>query len=528
MPFVLLAARGLGLGFGRGLGRGLVLGLGRSLVLSLSLGLVFAGCAGEHPADPAPDARPSAGQVAPQDTTPPGFYPEIATIIYENCTPCHRKGGAGPFPLAEYKDVRKRPRMIKKVTSGRIMPPWPADPEYRHFLYEKRLSERQIARIALWVDAGAPIGDTTQKVWPGWFPEGSQLGEPDLVLRFPPQKIPGNARDRFLLMKVPYRLPADTFVRAIEFIPGNRQLVHHMNANLIGYEAGAKSDVFGGDRAFSTNWSGNAQAVHERFDHLNDDGSWPELTRMVCNYLPGVQHAAYPEGIGGFELPASGSFFINDMHYGPSSEDATDASRFNLFFARETPQRPTQEFMMGTFGEAGGPIQPPLVIPADTVMDFRVEYRLPRAISLLTVNPHMHLLGKSFTAYALPPDGDTIPLVRIPQWNFRWQYFYTFPTMLPLPAGTLIVVEATMDNTRDNPDNAYDPPRTVREPPEGSMRTTDEMLQFIVTYTEFQPGDDTVSLHVPWLGLDKTPVRRTPGDRKNSVNSSSGTSQPLP
>jgi mono/diheme cytochrome c family protein len=461
---------------------------------------------------PSPAGGPSAEGALPAADSVPGFFPEIATLIYENCTPCHRAGGAGPFPLAGYADVAKRTRMIKLVTGQRIMPPWPADPDYRHFLYEKRLSDAQIARIAAWVDAGAPIGDTTRKVWPGWFPEGSQLGEPDLVLRFPPQRIPGHAQDRFLLLKVPYRLPADTFVRAIEFIPGNRRLVHHMNANLIGYEAGAKDDVFGGERVIPTDWSGDARAVHERFDHLNDDGSWPELTRMVCNYLPGVQHAAYPEGIGGFRLPASGSFFINDLHYGPSAEPATDESRFNLFFAREAPRRETKEFMMGTFGEAGGPVEPPLILPPDTVMAFRVSYRIPRAISLLTVNPHMHLLGKSFTAYALPPHGDTIPLVRIPRWNFRWQYFYTFPTLLPLPAGTEIVVEAEMDNTADNPDQAFDPPRLVREPPEGSMRTTDEMLQFIVTYTDYRPGDDTVSLHVPWLGLDKVPVRHTPYD----------------
>jgi mono/diheme cytochrome c family protein len=480
--------------------------------LSASVPLLLAALLLGRCGSPSPAGGPSAEGAPPAADSVPGFFPEIATLIYENCTPCHRAGGAGPFPLAGYADVAKRTRMIKLVTGQRIMPPWPADPDYRHFLYEKRLSDAQIARIAAWVDAGAPIGDTTRKVWPGWFPEGSQLGEPDLVLRFPPQRIPGNAEDRFLLMKVPYRLPADTFVRAIEFIPGNRRLVHHMNANLIGYEAGAKDDVFGGERVIPTDWSGDARAVHERFDHLNDDGSWPELTRMVCNYLPGVQHAAYPEGIGGFRLPASGSFFINDLHYGPSAEPATDESRFNLFFARKAPRRETKEFMMGTFGEAGGPVEPPLILPPDTVMAFRVSYRIPRAISLLTVNPHMHLLGKSFTAYALPPHGDTIPLVRIPRWNFRWQYFYTFPTLLPLPAGTEIVVEAEMDNTADNPDQAFDPPRPVREPPEGSMRTTDEMLQFIVTYTDYRPGDDTVSLHVPWLGLDKVPVRHTPYD----------------
>ena len=35
----------------------------------------------------------------------------------------------------------------------------------------------------------------------------------------------------------------------------------------------------------------------------------------------------------------------------------------------------------------------------------------------------------------LEPNGDTIPLIKIDDWNFRWQYFYTFKKILHLPAG---------------------------------------------------------------------------------------------
>lgn len=41
--------------------------------------------------------------------------------------------------------------------------------------------------------------------------------------------ITGNNRDKFLYVKLPYEIPQDTFIRAIEFIPGNRKAVHHMN-----------------------------------------------------------------------------------------------------------------------------------------------------------------------------------------------------------------------------------------------------------------------------------------------------------
>ena len=65
--------------------------------------------------------------------------------------------------------------------------------------------------------------------------------------------------------------------------------------------------------------------------------------------------------------------------------------------------------------------------------------------------------------------------------------------MLRIPAGSLIEVEAVFDNTLDNPNNPYSPPQTIAER-NGSMRTTDEMLQFILTYVPYQAGDESVSL----------------------------------
>ena len=149
------------------------------------------------------------------------------------------------------------------------------------------------------------------------------------------------------------------------------------------------------------------------------------------------------------------------------------------------------EIQLGTLGISD--IVPRLVIPPDTVMTFRTRAMIREDISLLTVNPHMHLLGKSFKAWAVPPAGDTIPLVYIPDWDFRWQYFYTFERMLRLPAGSVIEVEAVYDNTADNPNNPYSPPQTIAER-NGSMRTTDEMLQFILTYVPYRAGDEQTSL----------------------------------
>ncbi len=44
-----------------------------------------------------------------------------------------------------------------------------------------------------------------------------------------------------------------------------------------------------------------------------------------------------------------------------------------------------------------------------------------------------------------------------------------------------VIVFGTFDNTSDNPENPFDPPRLIRER-NGSMGTTDEMFQFIISY----------------------------------------------
>lgn len=425
---------------------------------------------------------------APGEVT---FTEHIAPIVFKNCSPCHRAEEAGPFPLLTYEDISKRAQMIKFVTGIRFMPPWPADPAYVHFVGERKLTDEEIKLIADWADNGTKLGDASHIPPIPEFPSGSLFGKPDLVVKMPNWfPIEGNNTDHFRVMKIPFEIPADTFVRFIEFVPHNRKLLHHMNGHLITYDFNQKKNIFGGEMAVNTELF-DSRIIHKKLDLLNDDETYPMMTPSVSNYLPGVEPVLYPEGIGGWKLTRKCAFYLNDVHYGPSPVNDSDLSYFNVFYAPAPPKRPLQEFQLGTLGIS--PVEPPLVIPPDVVKTYRTQLTLNKDISILTVNPHMHLLGKSFWAYAIKPGGDTIRLIRINHWDFRWQYFYTYPHMLYLPAGSTIYVEGVFDNTKDNPRNPFSPPRIVRER-NGSMRTTDEMFQFIVTYLPYQPGDEKISL----------------------------------
>jgi len=419
------------------------------------------------------------------------FTEHIAPLIHHHCMPCHRPESAGPFNLITYKDVDKRARMIRAVTRSGYMPPWPADPNYRHFAGEKVLSATEIELINTWVKQGSQHGDPNLTPTPPQYPKGSLIGKPDFVVKMEEAfQIKGNNRDNFLIAKLPFELAQDTFIKAIEFVPDNKKLVHHVNGHVVKYAKGAKQNIYVGKRIVDIEQHEDSEAF-EILDLLNDDGSYPVLKPLVANYLPGVVATMYPEGIGTFRMTRKGAILVHDLHYGPSPVDATDQSHFNIFFAAEAPRRKVQETQLGTHGVSS--IVPPLVIPPDTVMLFTTQFVVNQDISLLTVNPHMHLLGKSFKAYAYTKQQDTIPLVRLPQWDFRWQYFYTFKKMLKIPAGSTIKVEAVYDNTIHNPLNPYNPPQTVSER-NGSMRTTDEMLQFIINYTLYEEGDEEISL----------------------------------
>ncbi len=371
------------------------------------------------------------------------------------------------------------------------MPPWPADRGYSSFVGELYLTDLEKALIKKWVEDGAEEGPADKKPQVPDFPVGSQIGKPDLVIRFPKDyQVKGNNKDHYVIMKIPFEIPEDKYVKLIEYVPGNRKRVHHVNGYMVVYDEGKKKDLHGGSY-FVNNYESDIQTVWKKLDILNDDGTYPLRIPSVTNYLPGVVPAVYPEGVGGFKMKKRGAILLNDIHYGPTSKDEIDNSYFNVFFADKAPERRFGEFQLGTYGVSE--IRPKLMVPPDSVKTFTTQYTVQEDISLVTINPHMHLLGKSFLAYAISPDGTTIPLIRINKWDFRWQYFYTFKKMIKLPKGSTIYVRATFDNTRSNPYNPNNPPKWVGEK-EGSMSTKDEMLQFIVTYLPYKQGDEAINL----------------------------------
>jgi hypothetical protein len=413
------------------------------------------------------------------------FSKHISPIIFKNCAPCHSPGQIGPFNLVNYQDVKRKAKTIKKVISSRYMPPYLADVHYSKLANPQVLSDKQIAMINKWIDGGMEQGDTKPLGYKSEFVSNNK--KPDLVLQVERIAIKGDDKEKFYYVKVPFQLTNEEQICLCEFIPGNRKVVHHMDAFLYNFKPG--SNVFIGPRVAGEELYSDDKSVLKYFMMTNIDGSTPKkIAASIIDFFPGMQQPRYPEGIRKtFPMAKSGVILLSKIHYGGSTVDTFDQSRINIYFCKKKPEREVMSYMVGSPDHK---IIPALFIPANKVKTFMTYQELTMDISLLSVQPHAHWLGRSFIVYAKTKDKKTIPLLKINNWDMRWQRVYKLKNMVRIPAGSTIYFEGTYDNTTNNPVNPFNPPRDIPE----SIRTKDEMLQLWFDFLPYKPGDEKISL----------------------------------
>src|ERR1700754_4245374 len=97
---------------------------------------------------------------APTSAAAPTYWSDMAPLFADRCTQCHREGGIAPFRLDDYAMAKQFAEVIELATAARTMPPWgvTSDGSCGEFADVEALSDAQIARIAAWVQAGAPEG----------------------------------------------------------------------------------------------------------------------------------------------------------------------------------------------------------------------------------------------------------------------------------------------------------------------------------------------------------------------------------
>ncbi len=373
-------------------------------------------------------------ELAPEDIS---YAEHIGPLIADNCVACHRPGGIGPFAFDDYRMVHGFAPMIREVVMTRRMPPWQADPHYGAFEEDNSLSRSEKQMLVDWIQAGArrgegedPLPAAVAQEWPEW-----PLGEPDLIVELPPFDVPATGVIAYQHPRVANPLDEDVWIRAVDFIPGDRAVVHHIIATLTGQEG-----QFG------------------RLGILGDG---------LGGYVPGAQPVVFPENTGVF-LRKNAEFLLQ-MHYTTSGRATTDVTRMGLYFADEPPQHELQSMTL---------LDPRIRIPAgERAHTESVRRTFQRDALIYNLLPHAHFRGRASEFRLITPDGNEEVLLSVPHYDFNWQHTYNLVEPKFVPAGSTIVHSTTWDNSPQNRANP-DPDVEVR----WGLQSWDEMLFGSIRY----------------------------------------------
>ena len=390
--------------------------------------------------------RAEAGRL-PQQIT---FNKHVAPILFANCAACHHGGGAGPFSLIEYQEVKKRARQIVTVTGSRYMPPWLPEPGYGEFADARRLSDEQIRTFRLWVEQGMIEGDKSDLPPAPSFNEAWQIGRPDLIVEMPQAyTLPAGTTDLFRNFVIPLPVTKTRYVKAVEFLPGDKKIFHHANI-LIDRTGGSRRRD---EQDPEVGFGGMDVAIEsESFDPDSHFLFWK----------PGSAPWVEPDGMAWPLTP--GTDLVLNLHMQPSGKPETIKARIGLYFTDRAPSK----FPMLLQLEHDGAIDIP---PGKKDFVITDEFTLPVDVDALAVYPHAHYAGKDLQALAALPDGTKKPLVRIKDWDLNWQAVYRYERPVFLPAGTVISMRFTYDNSAANPRNPNSPPKRIV----AGDKATDEM-----------------------------------------------------
>ena len=351
--------------------------------------------------------------------------------------------------LRTYQDARKWSQAIKEYVALRKMPPWYADPSvHQHYQNDKSLSAAEIQLVRSWVDAGSPEGDPQDAPPAREFPDGWDIGKPDMIVQMPkPYQIPASGAIEYTYIIIPTNFKRDMWVHAAEVRPSSRAVMHH-------------SILF--IRTPGSKWLGE-YPKNQAFvpkprpgtDGRSSDGDRTEegslADEWLATYVPGQRPFVLPADTG--FLVKAGSDFVLQIHYTANGKSTQDLTRIGLVFCKTLPAKRAY-----TSNVAAGDLD----IPAgDPNYQINASATLATPVRLLSAAPHMHLRGKAMHFQAVYPSGKTEVLFNVPHYSFNWQQMYVFETPKLLPAGTRLETTAAWDNSPNNPFNP-DPKVEVR------------------------------------------------------------------
>lgn len=366
--------------------------------------------------------------------TPLTYTGEIGPILERKCVTCHSPGNIAPWAMTNYNIVRTYAPVIKSEVLSRRMPPWHPDPHHGKFLNDRSLTPEEEFKLVEWINAGAPRGEgpdyLEQRIPPppGKWPEF--LGPPDWVVKAPIQTINAQGEEPYRYVFVDSGLPSNVWVKAAIVKPSNLRVTHHILV-----------------------WEGR---------------STQQQAAGLALYVPGDDPRGFPAGTG-VQLNRNVALTFN-LHYTPSGSEEVDEPEMALWFHASRPAKTlyTLPVLAQTLA----------IPPYDPEHKVSAEFRLPLALTVYRLSPHMHYRGLWMRYEAIHPNGTVEVLLNVPKYAFDWQTGYWLQQPKTLPAGTRLRVTGAFDNSPQNVWNP-DPARLV----EWGDQSWEEMFIGYVDYS---------------------------------------------
>ena len=403
------------------------------------------------------------------------FAKDVAPVVFGKCAQCHHPGGSAPFSLLTYREARSHATQIAIVAKTRVMPPWKVDPAGHKFIGLDPLTDSEIAILEKWVADGAREGNPRDLPAAPARTEGWQLGTPDLVVTLPaPFVLPADGPDVSRVFVLPLPVERRRYVRGIEF-RANSPRIHHANIRVDATPASRELD----EREAGPGYDGIIlrSAVYP-------DGHF-------LGWTPGQAAPLLPAGLAWTLEPNSD--LVVQVHLVPGGKPEQIQPSIGFYF---TDDPPTQTPVMMRLSNQRIDIP-----PGDAQYIAADWFVLPVDVEVLALQPHAHYLARDVSGTAVFPDGRSLSLISIPDWDLRWQHVYRYQTPVALPKGTTISMRYRYDNSASNPRNPATPP--VRVP--WGQQSREEMGDFWLQVVTKTPADRELldrTFRAKWMATD--------------------------
>ena len=426
----------------------------------------------------------------------PSFAKTVQPILEGNCASCHNSGkmGAHALTIDTAGDARGVSDGLKTVTQLKHMPPWPASDEGVPLKHEMRLTDAEIAAIAAWADAGAPLDVSADALLK---PEEQAAGpqpRKDIVLERPAYTGSMENTNDYRCFVLDPELTEPTYLTGYTFLGDQMEQLHHAQVFHISDEQVLSSKAVDGKDG-QPGWGcySGPDLAGRRPSKVpgrapKRDVGFSGQANLVAGWVPGQGPSDFGEDTGILMEP--GDALVLQLHYHYGSAPKPDRSSLalqvedgdadlkalrviNPIGPVEIPCAPEDRDAplcdrdaaladnVRLYGPSGAANEAGLLMlcdktPEELTADFdgqvassTCDLTVPEDGVITAVLGHMHTLGKTFRLTLDPGTADEQVLLDIPEWSFDWQMNYELQEPIHVKAGQPLRMACSWDRGAD-------------------------------------------------------------------------------